>query len=140
MGQAPDRQAALFAGLPTSVPCTAVNKVCASGMKSIMQAAQSLQLGQNSVMVAGGMESMSNVPYYMTRGDTPYGGVAMRDGLVADGLTDVYNKFHMGNCGENTAKKLGSSRTSTGSTATRGQLLPTARVTSRTSCWRWRSR
>merc|ERR1712227_628838 len=110
MGQAPDRQAALFAGLPTSVPCTAVNKVCASGMKSIMQAAQSLQLGQNSVMVAGGMESMSNVPYYMTRGDTPYGGVAMKDGLVADGLTDVYNKFHMGNCGENTAKKLGISR------------------------------
>merc|ERR1711862_30820 len=61
-------------------------------------------------MVAGGMESMSNVPYYMTRGDTPYGGVAMKDGLVADGLTDVYNKFHMGNCGENTAKKLGISR------------------------------
>merc|ERR1719348_2469293 len=87
MGQAPDRQAALYAGLPMSVPCTAVNKVCASGMKSIMQAAQSLQLGQNRVMVAGGMESMSNVPYYMTRGDTPYGGVAMKDGLVADGLT-----------------------------------------------------
>merc|ERR1711976_101285 len=107
---APDRQAALYAGLPTSVPCTAVNKVCASGMKSIMQAAQSLQLGQNRVMVAGGMESMSNVPYYMSRGETPYGGVAMRDGLVADGLTDVYNKFHMGNCGENTAKKLGISR------------------------------
>jgi len=110
MGQAPDRQAALWAGLPVSVPCTAVNKVCASGMKSIMQASQALELGQNSVMVAGGMESMSNVPYYMTRGDTPYGGVAMRDGLVADGLTDVYNKFHMGNCGENTAKKLGISR------------------------------
>jgi len=110
MGQAPDRQAALFAGLPTSVPCTAVNKVCASGMKSIMQAAQTLQLGHNSVMVAGGMESMSNVPYYMARGDTPYGGVPLKDGLVADGLTDVYNKFHMGNCGENTAKKLGISR------------------------------
>ena len=110
MGQAPDRQAALFAGLPTSVLCTAVNKVCASGMKSIMQAAQSLQLGHNSVMVAGGMESMSNVPYYMARGDTPYGGVPLKDGLVADGLTDVYNKFHMGNCGENTAKKLGISR------------------------------
>merc|ERR1712226_1612317 len=110
MGQAPDRQAALYAGIPKSVPCTAVNKVCASGMKSIMQAAQSLALGQNSVMVAGGMESMSNVPYYMSRGDTPYGGVKMRDGLVADGLTDVYNKFHMGNCGENTAKKLGITR------------------------------
>merc|ERR1712128_375267 len=87
MGQAPDRQAALFAGLPVSVPCTAVNKVCASGM-----------------------ESMGNVPYDMSRGDTPYGGVAMKDGLVADGLTDVYNKFHMGNCGENTAKKLDISR------------------------------
>ena len=62
------------------------------------------------MMVAGGMESMSNVPYYMSRGDTPYGGVAMRDGLVADGLTDVYNKFHMGNCGENTARELGISR------------------------------
>merc|ERR1712106_93299 len=110
MGQAPDRQAALYAGLPVSVPCTAVNKVCASGMKSIMQPAQSLQLGQNRVMVAGGMESMSNVPYYMNRGDTPYGGVAMKDGLVADGLTDVYNKFHMGNCGENTAKNLGITR------------------------------
>ena len=61
-------------------------------------------------MVAGGFESMSNVPYYMNRGDTPYGGVNMRDGLTSDGLTDVYNKFHMGNCGENTAKKLGISR------------------------------
>jgi len=110
MGQAPDRQAALFAGLPTSVPCTAINKVCASGMKSIMQAAQAMQLGQNSVMVAGGFESMSNVPYYLGRGDTPYGGVSMKDGLVGDGLTDVYNKFHMGNCGENTAKKLDISR------------------------------
>jgi len=110
MGQAPDRQASLGAGIPKSVPCTLVNKVCASGMKTIMQASQSLQLGQNSVMVAGGMESMSNVPYYMNRGDTPYGGVTMRDGLTSDGLTDVYNKFHMGNCGENTAKKLGISR------------------------------
>merc|ERR1712130_772214 len=107
MGQAPDRQAMLGAGIPKSVPCTLVNKVCASGMKSIMQASQSLQLGQNSVMVAGGFESMSNVPYYMNRGDTPYGGVNLRDGLTSDGLTDVYNKFHMGNCGENTAKKLG---------------------------------
>ena len=69
-----------------------------------------VQLGQNSVMVAGGFESMSNVPYYMNRGDTPYGGVNLRDGLPSDGLTDVYNKFHMGNCGENTAKKLGISR------------------------------
>jgi len=110
MGQAPDRQAALFAGLPDSVPCTMVNKVCASGMKTIMMSAQSLALGQNQVMVAGGFESMSNTPYYMSRGETPYGGVKMSDSLVADGLTDVYNKFHMGNCGENTAKAMGISR------------------------------
>jgi len=111
MGQAPDRQASLFAGLPKSVPCTMVNKVCASGMKAIMLASQSISMGHNDVMVAGGFESMSNVPYYMNRGDTPYGGVKMSDGLVADGLTDVYNKgYHMGNCGENTAKNLGITR------------------------------
>jgi len=111
MGQAPDRQAVLFAGLPKSVPCTMVNKVCASGMKAIMLASQSIAMGHNDVMVAGGFESMSNVPYYMNRGDTPYGGVKMSDGLVADGLTDVYNKgYHMGNCGENTAKNLGITR------------------------------
>jgi acetyl-CoA C-acetyltransferase len=79
-------------------------------MKSIMMAAQALSLGHNSVMVAGGFESMSNVPFYMSRGDTPYGGVKLNDGLVFDGLTDVYNKFHMGNCGENTSKKLGIGR------------------------------
>jgi len=111
MGQAPDRQACIFAGLPKSVPCTMVNKVCASGMKSIMLASQSIAMGHSDTMVAGGFESMSNVPYYMNRGDTPYGGVKMSDGLVADGLTDVYNKgYHMGNCGENTAKNLGISR------------------------------
>jgi len=110
MGQAPDRQAALFAGLPSSVPCTMVNKVCASGMKSIMMAASNLATGRSKIAVAGGFESMSNVPYYMRRGDTPYGGVNLTDGLTFDGLTDVYNKFHMGNCGENTAKKLGISR------------------------------
>lgn len=109
-GQAPARQAALGAGLSKSTPCCTINKVCASGMKSIMLAAQNLALGQVEVMVAGGQESMSNVPYYMKRGDTPYGGVLLVDGIVADGLTDVYNKFHMGNCGENTAKKMGISR------------------------------
>lgn len=108
--QAPTRQAALFAGLDKSTPCTTVNKVCASGMKSVMMAAQSLMTGANEVMVAGGMESMSNIPYYMPRGDSPYGGVKLVDGIVFDGLTDVYNKFHMGNCGENTAKKLGITR------------------------------
>ncbi|KAK7086378.1 Acetyl-CoA acetyltransferase, mitochondrial [Halocaridina rubra] len=109
-GQAPTRQATLFSGLDKSTPCTTVNKVCASGMKSIMMASQSLMCGSQEVMVAGGMESMSNVPYYMMRGDSPYGGVKLLDGIVFDGLTDVYNKFHMGNCGENTAKKLGISR------------------------------
>ena len=82
MGQAPDRQAALFAGLPSSVPCTMVNKVCASGMKSIMMAASNLATGRSKIAVAGGFESMSNVPYYMRRGDTPYGGVNLTDGLT----------------------------------------------------------
>ncbi|XP_076030098.1 acetyl-CoA acetyltransferase 1 isoform X2 [Oratosquilla oratoria] len=108
--QAPTRQAVLFAGLSKTTPCTTINKVCASGMKSVMMAAQSLMCGSQEVMVAGGMESMSNVPYYMARGDSPYGGVKLEDGIVFDGLTDVYNKFHMGNCGENTAKKLGITR------------------------------
>lgn len=79
-------------------------------MKSIMLAAQSLQLGHQEVVLAGGMESMSNVPYYLRRGQTPYGGIALLDGIVFDGLTDVYNKFHMGNCAENTAKKFNISR------------------------------
>ncbi|XP_068157543.1 acetyl-CoA acetyltransferase B, mitochondrial [Drosophila tropicalis] len=110
LGQAPARQAAIFAGLPTNVCCTTVNKVCSSGMKSVMLGAQSLQLGSAQVVVAGGMESMSNVPYYLKRGATPYGGVNLTDGIVLDGLWDVYNKFHMGNCAENTAKKMQISR------------------------------
>ncbi|XP_073970237.1 acetyl-CoA acetyltransferase 1 isoform X2 [Rhodnius prolixus] len=109
-GQAPARQAALFAGLNESVICTTVNKVCASGMKSVMLAAQVLMCGHQRVIIAGGMESMSNVPYYMFRGDSPYGGVHLQDGILLDGLTDVYNKFHMGNCAENTAKQLKISR------------------------------
>merc|ERR1711996_92691 len=87
-----------------------VNKVCASGMKTIMTAANNLATGRSTIAVAGGFESMSNVPFYMKRGQTPYGGVNLQDGLTFDGLTDVYNKFHMGNCGENTAKKLGITR------------------------------
>merc|ERR1719427_931488 len=79
-------------------------------MKSIMLAAGNLAVGRSKVAIAGGFESMSNVPFYMKRGDTPYGGLNLMDGLTHDGLTDVYNKFHMGNCGENTAKKLGISR------------------------------
>uniref|UniRef100_A0A667GUK6 Acetyl-CoA acetyltransferase, mitochondrial n=1 Tax=Lynx canadensis TaxID=61383 RepID=A0A667GUK6_LYNCA len=105
-GQAPARQAVLGAGLPLSTPCTTVNKVCASGMKAIMLASQSLMCGHQDVMVAGGMESMSNAPYVMNRGTTPYGGIKLEDLIMKDGLTDVYNKIHMGNCAENTAKKL----------------------------------
>lgn len=110
LGQAPARQAAIFAGLPKNVCCTTVNKVCSSGMKAAMIASQSLMLGQADIVVAGGMESMSNVPYYLKRGQTPYGGVNLIDGIVFDGLWDVYNKFHMGNCAENTAKKMGITR------------------------------
>ncbi|KAI5099624.1 acetyl-CoA acetyltransferase, mitochondrial precursor, partial [Silurus meridionalis] len=109
-GQAPTRQALLGAGLPLSTPATTINKVCASGMKSIMMAAQSLMCGHQDVMVAGGMESMSQVPYILARETLPYGGVRMEDLIVKDGLTDVYNKFHMGNCAENTAKKSSISR------------------------------
>ncbi|KAI8124057.1 hypothetical protein FF38_00176 [Lucilia cuprina] len=110
LGQAPARQAAIFAGLPKNVCCTTINKVCSSGMKAVMIASQSLMLGQADIAVAGGMESMSNVPYYLKRGQTPYGGVNLIDGIVFDGLWDVYNKFHMGNCAENTAKKMGITR------------------------------
>ncbi|CAH1787260.1 unnamed protein product [Owenia fusiformis] len=109
-GQAPARQAALGAGLKLDTPCTTVNKVCASGMKSIMLAAQSLMCGHQDVMVAGGMESMSHVPYYMARGDSPYGGVKLIDGIVHDGLWDVYNNIHMGTCTEKTVRDLNISR------------------------------
>uniref|UniRef100_A0A3B5M5E6 acetyl-CoA C-acetyltransferase n=1 Tax=Xiphophorus couchianus TaxID=32473 RepID=A0A3B5M5E6_9TELE len=113
-GQAPTRQALLGAGLTIGTPATTINKVCASGMKSIMLAAQSLIIKTcvcvQDVMVAGGMESMSNVPYVMARETPPYGGVRMEDLIVKDGLTDVYNKFHMGNCAENTAKQCKISR------------------------------
>lgn len=109
-GQAPARQAVIFAGLPKNTICTTVNKVCSSGMKTVMLGAQTLALGDQEVVVAGGFESMSNVPYYLRRGQTPYGGVKLDDGIVFDGLWDVYNKFHMGNCAENTAKKMGITR------------------------------
>lgn len=112
LGQAPARQAALGAGLPYAVPCTTVNKVCASGMKAIMLAAQSIQLGQNDVVIAGGMESMSNVPYYLpnARFGQKLGHGQMLDGLLKDGLWDVYNDFHMGNAGELCAREMGFTR------------------------------
>ncbi len=101
-GQAPARQAAKFAGLPDSVICTTVNKVCASGMKAIAQGAQAILLGDADVVVAGGMESMSNVPFYApnTRWGNKYGHVQMLDGLAKDGLTDVYHNYAMGNAAE----------------------------------------
>lgn len=101
LGQAPATQAAKYAGLP-DVPTTSVNKVCASGTKAIMFAAQSIALGQNDIMVAGGMESMSNVPYYLDKARNGYrlGDGQLIDGLVKDGLWDVYNNYHMGSAAE----------------------------------------
>lgn len=102
LGQAPARQAAKFAGLPDTVNCTTVNKVCASGMKSISLAAQSILLGDNDIVVAGGMENMSSVPFYLesTRWGAKYGNGVLVDGLAKDGLTDVYGNYPMGNCAD----------------------------------------
>jgi acetyl-CoA C-acetyltransferase len=112
LGQAPARQAAIFAGLGYEVECTTVNKVCASGSKAIMFAAQSIMLGHNEVIVAGGMESMSNVPFYLdkARFGAKLGHGQMIDGLIRDGLWDVYNDYHMGSAAENTAKELNITR------------------------------
>ena len=111
LGQAPARQAAMFAGIGNEVPATTVNKVCASGMKAIALAAQSIMLGDNDVVVAGGMENMSMVPhYYNARNATKLGNVKMVDGMVNDGLTDVYNKVHMGVCAEKCASEHNFSR------------------------------
>ncbi|KAI1294575.1 Acetyl-CoA acetyltransferase A, mitochondrial [Halotydeus destructor] len=109
-GQAPARQAALNAGLSHSTPCTTVHKVCASGTKAIIFAAQSILLGDNDVVVAGGMESMSNAPYYLARGETPYGGINLKDSITDDGLLDSFYKLNMGECGERTAEKCALSR------------------------------
>lgn len=102
IGQAPVTQASIFAGLPDTTPGTTINKVCASGMKAIMLAAQSIMLGENDVVVAGGMESMSNVPYYLDKARNGYrlGHGQITDGIVKDGLWDVYKDFHMGNAAE----------------------------------------
>lgn len=112
LGQAPARQAARFAGIPDNVPCTTVNKVCASGMKAIMQGAQAIMLGDADVVVAGGMESMSNVPFYNAnlRWGSKYGNVTLIDGLAKDGLTDVYHNYPMGNAAELCAKECNISR------------------------------
>ncbi len=110
-GQAPARQAALGAGLSNETPSTTVNKVCASGMKAVMMATQSIKAGDQEVIVAGGMENMSQVPhYYNARNATKLGDVKMQDGMVLDGLTDVYNKVHMGVCAEKCAAEHSISR------------------------------
>ncbi len=112
LGQAPARQAARFAGIPDNVPCTTVNKVCASGMKSVMNAAQSILLGDNDVVIAGGMESMSNVPFYNEnlRWGNKYGNVTLVDGIIKDGLLDVYHNYPMGNAAELCAKEYNITR------------------------------
>jgi acetyl-CoA C-acetyltransferase len=100
-GQAPARQAALFAGIPNTVPCTTVNKVCASGMKAIMQGAQSIALGDTSIVVAGGMENMSLIPHYLyMRNGQKFGPATLEDGMQKDGLTDVYDQQAMGVCAD----------------------------------------
>ena len=112
LGQAPARQAALGAGISNEVPCTTINKVCSSGMKSIMFGAQSIALGQADIIVAGGMESMSNIPYYVPemRWGTKFGGSEIVDGLQKDGLIDAYDHQAMGNSGDATAEKYGFTR------------------------------
>ncbi|MGB2316612.1 MAG: acetyl-CoA C-acyltransferase [Flavobacteriaceae bacterium] len=110
-GQAPARQAAIFAGIPNTVPCTTVNKVCSSGMKSIMQAAQSIALGDAEIIVAGGMENMSQIPhYYHARIAKKFGPAQMEDGMQKDGLVDAYNKEAMGVCADACATEYDFSR------------------------------
>lgn len=112
IGQAPARQAAIKAGLSKKTPCTTVNKVCASGMKAVMIAADQISLGQNDIMVAGGMESMSNTPYYLPkhRFGSKLGNAEAVDGLIKDGLWDIYNDYHMGNAAELCSKECNISR------------------------------
>ncbi len=112
LGQAPARQAARFAGLPDHIPCTTINKVCASGMKAVTFGAQSIMLGLNDIVVAGGMENMSQIPYYLpnARWGYKFGPGELVDGLAKDGLTDVYNQKAMGVCADATAVKYAISR------------------------------
>ena len=111
LGQAPARQAAIFAGIPNTVPCTTVNKVCASGMKSIMLAAQTIALGDANIVVAGGMENMSSIPHYQhARRGSKFGAITMEDGLQKDGLVDAYNNVAMGVCADTCATEYSFSR------------------------------
>ena len=111
LGQAPARQAAIAAGIPDTVPCTTVNKVCASGMKAIMLAAQTIALGDAEIVVAGGMENMSAIPHYQyARNGTKFGGITLVDGMQRDGLVDAYDKLPMGVCADACASKYEFSR------------------------------
>ncbi len=112
LGQAPARQASMLAGLPDNVNCTTVNKVCASGMKAIIYGAQSIMLGDADVVIAGGMENMSQVPFYSpsVRWGNKYGNTQLIDGLAKDGLTDVYKDYAMGNAAELCARECNISR------------------------------
>lgn len=107
VGQSPARQASILAGLSPTTEAVTINKVCASGLKSVVFAAQNIQLGLAEAQIAGGMENMSRVPYYMSRANqhAPFGDLKMEDGLIKDGLWDVYNQIHMGVCAERTAEK-----------------------------------
>jgi len=109
LGQAPARQAALFAGLPETVECMTINKVCGSGLKAVMLASQAILLGDADVIVAGGMESMSNAPYLLDKARSGYrmGHAQLIDSMIKDGLWDVYNDFHMGIAGELCSKECG---------------------------------
>ena len=112
LGQAPARQCSIYAGIKNDVPATTINKVCASGMKAIMLGAQSIKCGDNDIVVVGGTESMSNVPHYVEKVRTgqKLGDLKLKDGLVHDGLTDVYNQTHMGLCAEICAEDMNISR------------------------------
>lgn len=111
LGQAPARQAAIAAGIPDTVPCTTVNKVCASGMKAIMLAAQTIALGAAEIVVAGGMENMSAIPHYQhARNGTKFGGITLEDGMQRDGLVDAYDQVPMGVCADACASKYKFSR------------------------------
>jgi acetyl-CoA C-acetyltransferase len=112
VGQAPARQAAIFAGLPDSVPCLTINKVCGSGLKSVMLAEQAIKCGDAEIVIAGGFESMSNVPYYLDKARTGYrlGNGTIIDGMVHDGLWDVYNNYHMGSAAEMCSKEMNITR------------------------------
>ena len=130
IGQAPGKQAVIYGGLPNHIPVTDVNKVCASGMKAVMFAAMSIQSGYRNCVLAGGMESMSNIPYYLPPSTrfTGYklGHTTLTDGLLKDGLWDPYNDVHMGTCGDICAKSMGISRESQDAFALRSYALAAA--------------